>query len=77
MPERSPHFAMEPDLSETFVSVAKTAFSQRRKMMFKLLKAHWLEAKVAAGFAALGLPQTVRAEEVSPRQFVELSKTLL
>ena len=42
------------DRHAAFEKIVKRAFSQRRKMMFKLLKADWPEDKLAAAFAQLG-----------------------
>jgi 16S rRNA (adenine1518-N6/adenine1519-N6)-dimethyltransferase len=60
----------------TFVRVVKRAFSQRRKMMMKLLREDWLAEALARAFAELGLPATIRAEAVSRGQFVQLSERL-
>jgi 16S rRNA (adenine1518-N6/adenine1519-N6)-dimethyltransferase len=61
---------------EAFVMLVKRSFSQRRKMMFKLLKADWPEPKLARGFAALALSPQMRAEAVSLEQFVRLAQWL-
>jgi 16S rRNA (adenine1518-N6/adenine1519-N6)-dimethyltransferase len=63
-------------LDRTFTRLVKRGFSQRRKMMFKLLKSEWPEERVAAAFTELGLPRQVRAEQVSLAQFVQLTKSL-
>ena len=47
-----------------FVRVVKRAFSQRRKMMLKLLKSEWPEDKLQAAFATLGISPQERAEKV-------------
>jgi 16S rRNA (adenine1518-N6/adenine1519-N6)-dimethyltransferase len=62
--------------SRTFVRIAKRAFSQRRKMMLKLLKEDWSAEALDQGFAALGLARTVRAEMVSLEQFVQMTRLL-
>ena len=59
-----------------FHKVVKRAFSQRRKMMFKLLKADWPEAELTRAFAATGLSPQVRAERVDIHQFVALTSLL-
>ena len=59
-----------------FTKIVKRAFSQRRKMMFKLLKGDWPEAAIAAAFDAIGLSRQIRAEKVSLEQFVELTRLL-
>jgi len=60
----------------TFARVVKRGFSQRRKMMLKLLKEDWPEAPLAAGFERLDLSPQVRAEEVSLEQFARLARAL-
>lgn len=59
-----------------FAKVVKLGFSQRRKMMMKLLKSGWPEAKVVQVFARAGLSPQIRAEKVTLEQFVELTKLL-
>jgi len=59
-----------------FVRVIKRAFSQRRKMMFKLLKADWPEDQLHAAFAALGISPQERAEKVSLEVFTEFCRLL-
>jgi 16S rRNA (adenine1518-N6/adenine1519-N6)-dimethyltransferase len=59
-----------------FVKIVKRAFSQRRKMMFKLLKADWPEQRLKAVFADLGLSPQVRAEAVSLELFARLAQAL-
>jgi len=61
---------------ETFVKIIKRAFSQRRKMMLKLLREDWPEEKLEAAFAKLKIPLQERAEKLSLEQFVELAKSL-
>lgn len=59
-----------------FVDLVKRSFSQRRKMMLKLLKSAWPEEKLERAFAELGLSQKVRAEEVTLEQFARLTGLL-
>jgi 16S rRNA (adenine1518-N6/adenine1519-N6)-dimethyltransferase len=59
-----------------FVKIVKRAFSQRRKMMLKLLKQDWAVDKLAAAFAGLKISPQERAEKLSLEQFVALTKTL-
>jgi 16S rRNA (adenine1518-N6/adenine1519-N6)-dimethyltransferase len=70
----------EPLLSipeaETFRRLVKRGFSQRRKMMMKLLKVEWPATRLAAGFEQLKLSPALRAEAVTLEQFVELTKIL-
>ncbi len=69
-----------PPLSEAeqrvFVRLAKTSFSQRRKMMLKLLKREWGPATLERAFDELGLPPQTRAENVSREQFLQLARRL-
>jgi 16S rRNA (adenine1518-N6/adenine1519-N6)-dimethyltransferase len=67
---------LPPDLRPAFVKIVKRAFSQRRKMMLKLLKADWSEEKLKSAFAQLNISLQERAEKVSLEQFVELTKLL-
>lgn len=59
-----------------FVKVVKRAFSQRRKMMLKLLKQDWPAAVLELAFAELKVSPQERAEKLSLDQFVELTKLL-
>jgi 16S rRNA (adenine1518-N6/adenine1519-N6)-dimethyltransferase len=60
----------------TFVKIVKRAFSQRRKMMLKLLREDWPADKLAAAFATLEIPPQERAEKLSLEQFVALTGKL-
>lgn len=62
--------------SPAFVKIVKRAFSQRRKMMLKLLKTEWPLEKLHAAFSALQIPPQERAEKLSLEQFVALTKIL-
>ncbi len=62
---------------EVFVKIVKRAFSQRRKMMLKLLREDWPEEKLERAFAELEISPQERAEKLSLRQFVALTKKLL
>lgn len=59
-----------------FVKIVKRAFSQRRKMMLKLLKQDWAADKLAVAFAELKISPQERAEKLSLEQFVALTKKL-
>ena len=59
-----------------FVKIVKRAFSQRRKMMLKLLKEDWAADKLADAFAELKISPQERAEKLSLEQFVELTKKI-
>jgi 16S rRNA (adenine1518-N6/adenine1519-N6)-dimethyltransferase len=64
------------NLRPAFVKIVKRGFSQRRKMMLKLLKQDWATAKLTAAFAELKISPMERAEKLSLEQFVELTKLL-
>lgn len=61
---------------DTFRRLVKLAFSQRRKMMLKLLKQNWPKEQLEAAFAALNISPQERAEKLSLEQFVALTKWL-
>lgn len=64
------------ELHKKFDHLVKLGFSQRRKMMLKLLKQEWDAEKLAAAFEKLGLSPQIRAEKVSLEQFVDLTTLL-
>ena len=59
-----------------FVKIVKRAFSQRRKMMLKLLREDWPVEKLGSAFEELKISLQERAEKLSLEQFVELVKNL-
>ncbi len=63
-------------LRPMFVRIVKRAFSQRRKMMLKLLKAEWPADKLEQAFTELKISPMERAEKLRLEQFVELTKLL-
>ncbi len=71
----------QPLLSEerrgTFVKIVKRSFSQRRKMMLKLLKQDWPVERLTRAFAQLKLSAQARGEALSLEQFVGLTNTLM
>lgn len=67
---------LPPEQQETFDRVARRSFSQRRKMMLKLLKQDWPEEKLLGCFERLQLSPQIRAEQVSLAQFAELAQRL-
>jgi 16S rRNA (adenine1518-N6/adenine1519-N6)-dimethyltransferase len=68
---------VEPgDELKRFKRLVKHAFSQRRKMMLKLLRDAWREHDWPALFERLGIPATIRAEAVPLEKFVELTKAV-
>jgi 16S rRNA (adenine1518-N6/adenine1519-N6)-dimethyltransferase len=64
------------NLRASFVKIVKRAFSQRRKMMLKLLKMDWPKEKLDAAFAELKISPQERAEKLSLEQFVALAEKL-
>ena len=64
------------NLRANFVKIVKRAFSQRRKMMLKLLKSDWPKEKLEAVFAGLKISPQERAEKLSLEQFVALTNIL-
>ncbi len=62
--------------SPSFIQIVKRSFSQRRKMMLKLLKADWPAERLGFAFEQLKLSPRIRAEEVSLEQFVQLARKL-
>jgi len=74
--ERRPRGFLPEELRGDFHAIVKRAFSQRRKMMFKLLKTDWPEAALLRAFERIGLSPQVRAETVSVQQFVTLTSLL-
>jgi 16S rRNA (adenine1518-N6/adenine1519-N6)-dimethyltransferase len=61
---------------ECFLKIVKRAFSQRRKMMLKLLREDWPVEKLERASAELKIPVQERAEKLSLRQFVDLAENL-
>ncbi len=64
------------ELHAPFERLVKLSFSQRRKMMMKLLKMEWPAEKLAWIFERMGISPQIRAERVTLEQFVELTKLL-
>lgn len=73
--ERRPHPLLQPEQRRTFVRIVKRSFSQRRKMMLKLLKQDWPAPRLAAEFERLNLSPRIRAEAVSLEQFAQLTQS--
>lgn len=63
-------------LRKAFMRLVKLSFSQRRKMMLKLLKQDWPKEKLEAAFGQLGISPLERAEKLSLPQFIALTKIL-
>ena len=64
------------ELRKPFMRLVKLSFSQRRKMMLKLLKQDWPKETLAAAFAQLNISPQERAEKLSLTQFVALTRIL-
>ena len=73
---RRPQPLLSLEMRPAFAAIVKRAFSQRRKMMFKVLKADWDTNALEQAFASTGLPPRVRAETVNLEQFVRLTRSL-
>ncbi|HZQ47886.1 MAG TPA: 16S rRNA (adenine(1518)-N(6)/adenine(1519)-N(6))-dimethyltransferase RsmA [Verrucomicrobiae bacterium] len=67
---------LPPEMHGKFEQLVKRSFSQRRKMMLKLLKQDWPKEKLEAAFAELKISPQERAEKLSLEQFVELTRML-
>jgi 16S rRNA (adenine1518-N6/adenine1519-N6)-dimethyltransferase len=67
---------LTPQQTRTFTRLVKRSFSQRRKMMLKLLKDEWPAEALRATFDQLQISAQVRAEAVSLDQFVLLTRIL-
>jgi 16S rRNA (adenine1518-N6/adenine1519-N6)-dimethyltransferase len=67
---------LAPEQHDTFARIVKRSFSQRRKMMVKLLKEDWTSDRLGRAFAAVPLAAQTRGEAVSLEQFVTLTKCL-
>ena len=73
---RRPERLLTPAQQDAFVKIVKRAFSQRRKMMLKLLKEDWPAETLKSAFEDLGLKPDMRAEAVSLKDFAFLTKLL-
>jgi 16S rRNA A1518/A1519 N6-dimethyltransferase RsmA/KsgA/DIM1 with predicted DNA glycosylase/AP lyase activity len=67
---------LREELHGVFVKIVKRGFSQRRKMMMKLLKQDWPKAALERAFGEIGLSPQTRAEQVSLEQFARLAQIL-
>jgi 16S rRNA (adenine1518-N6/adenine1519-N6)-dimethyltransferase len=74
--ERRAQPLLPENLRASFVKIVKRAFSQRRKMMLKLLKSDWPREQLEAVFAELSISRLERAEKLSLEQFVALTEKL-
>lgn len=74
--ERRAEEILPLELHKTYVRLVRQGFSQRRKMMKKLLKMFWSEEALTEAFRQVGLSETIRAEKVTLKQFVLLTRLL-
>ena len=65
-----------PQFDATFRKLVKRGFSQRRKMMLKLLKQDWPAERLHEAFQQLGLSPQIRAEDLRLEQFAQLAETI-
>jgi 16S rRNA (adenine1518-N6/adenine1519-N6)-dimethyltransferase len=70
---RRPQPLLDPSAQETFSRIVKRSFSQRRKMMLKLLKADWKTPDLERVFERVGLSPSTRAQSVTLQQFAQLT----
>ena len=61
---------------QSFSKLVKRSFSQRRKMMLKLLKSDWPADRLEVALEAESLSPKIRAEDVSLAQFIGLTRRL-
>jgi len=73
---RRPEPLLPAEAVPRFQQIVKLAFSERRKMMAKLLKRRWPGEKVTASMDSLGIDPGARAETVSLEQFIQLTLLL-
>jgi 16S rRNA (adenine1518-N6/adenine1519-N6)-dimethyltransferase len=73
---RRPTLLLEAPCYPAFEKIVKRGFSQRRKMMMKLLKSDWPAPQLAEVFSQIGLSTETRAEHVSLEQFIALTRLL-
>ena len=65
---------VDPDQLPLYRKLVKQSFSERRKMMMKLLKRIWPEDILQAAFAANNISLQERAEKVSVEQFAAFTR---
>ena len=75
--DRRPVPLAEGEVATTYTRLVKTAFSQRRKRLQKVLRADWPEDALAQAWTALGLDPNARPEVLGPEQFAALARLLV
>lgn len=73
---RRPKPLLSREHADVFTQLVKRSFSQRRKMMLKLLKADWAEEQLMDAFTRLPLHPQARAENVNLEEYVQLARLL-
>jgi len=67
---------LTPELEPVYKKIVKVGFSQRRKMLMKLLKQYWPADRLSAAFEKLALSPLIRAEDLTLEQFARLAELL-
>jgi 16S rRNA (adenine1518-N6/adenine1519-N6)-dimethyltransferase len=73
---RRPKALLADEQRGAFIGIVKRAFSQRRKMMAKLLKADWPDERLEKALAAASISPRERAEKLGLQQFLEMTRKL-
>ncbi len=73
---RRPSPLLPSEKTPLFLRIVKLGFSQRRKMMLKLLKTNWSLEQLLSAYQAAGISEQARAEAVTLEQFVILTQRL-
>lgn len=73
---RRPVSLLPQERRALFAKIVKHSFSQRRKMMLKLLKSEWPSEKLEHAFELVPIPLAARAETLSLQDFVRLTQVL-
>jgi len=73
---RRPVPLLDEEGSKVFTRLVKRAFSERRKMMLKLLKTLWPPELLRDAFQRVGIQPSERAEKVPLEGFVALARCL-
>ncbi len=73
---RRRHRLLPGERTQGFVRIVKRGFSQRRKMLLKLLRQDWLDEALERAFRELRLAIGVRAESVTVEQWAALTAML-
>ena len=73
---RRPAPLLSPEQRPLFARLVKRSFSQRRKMMLKLLKTEWPEEQLKTAFALVSVAHDARAETLSLQHFIRMTQLL-